>query len=1042
MADIRDNLFGTLAVRGHFVLPEQVDEALKLQKQYESNGQRVPRLGELLSHLGFMTPEQVRAVLQGQGPQAKGLFGEIGIRWQIFTKADIDAALTTQRELKDAGEAPMRIGQVLLTRGKIKAHQIRAILQAQGKQMVCCPNCNARYNMVKVSAGTRITCPRCRNQFVPVPSTDTYEPPQPELTPAPDALPRVREEVRADITVELPAVKLPEETAAEDAAKKTVGPYQILQPLGSDYAGTLFKALHPQTGNVVVLRLFSPAIMQGQEDCDRWMMAGKAATELDHPNLQRILSMGADGDRPYLVKEFIEGHSLRQQIEQRGRFQQMEAVEILIQCAEALAYGHARDLIHGNLRPSHILIGMDRRVRVSELGTPKKIHQDLRLMASEAGTTSIPLYAPPEILIDEADADERTDIYNLAAIGYHLITGVAPQSGSDLLQAGFKAALQDVLPPSAIVTRVAPYLNRLLMKALQSEPADRYETMEAFIADLRKVRAGLLAGVNEIPEVAPEIKPGRRAPAPGSRREKYEPRRQFKTYRTRGSKRASGMRRATRSGLRKVAVEPEPPPAPPPPPAPLPAPILGEDLFAQPMSPDEALRALQGLPDPEPDAPPAAPDFSGGRSPGGSRTLRQQMREEEDLAERRRRRMGEVEEKPKRELSDVAVACIVIAAAGLFIFALVLLSADPKTGNIRATDQQYFETKNLDKKASLDAKEMEAAKLKARDADAQAELNTILKEFETRALTLMFKVSRLTEFLNKYQDIAEHSEVIPGVAAMRDKFAADGVAKTKDEMLAYIRGEIEANRINHAELQIDKWEKTWGSPPTVSFTADLRKQIEAKRAEGAVPTQSIPPPPPKPLPPEAPPEPVIAAQPEGEAAAKTGDAGEGEQAAKTDASEKTGKSGEGEQAAKTDAPAPDKEAPEKAPAGDPIAALGWKAAAGQWSADGNELRGEAGGDVARLDRPYNKATELSVEFKGSCSAAGFAFGNHRFVLPPGNDWQTLKLHIGAGVPSLEINGEIRPSLENLEGVQGTALGDTVSLIGITGRVYFRNFKAE
>ncbi|MCK6473862.1 MAG: protein kinase [Planctomycetes bacterium] len=1035
MADIRDNLFGTLAVRGHFVLPEQVDEALKLQKQYESNGQRVPRLGELLSHLGYMTPEQVRAVLQGQGPQAKGLFGEIGIRWQIFTKADIEAALSTQRELKGAGEAPMRIGQVLLTRGKIKAHQIRAILQAQGKQMVCCPNCNARYNMVKVSAGTRITCPRCRNQFVPVPSTDAYEPPQPELTPAPDTMPRVREEVRADITVELPAVKLPEETAAEDAAKKTVGPYQILQPLGSDYAGSLFKALHPQTGNVVVLRLFSPAIMQGQEDCDRWMMAGKAATELDHPNLQRILSMGTDGDRPYLVKEFIEGHSLRQQIERRGRFQQMEAVEILIQCGEALAYGHARDLIHGNLRPSHILIGMDRRVRVSELGTPKKIHQDLRLMASEAGTTSIPLYAPPEILIDEADADERTDIYNLAAIGYHLITGVAPQSGSDLLQAGFKAALQDVLPPSAIVTRVAPYLNRLLMKALQSEPADRYETMEAFIADLRKARAGLLAGVNEIPEIADEIQPGRRA-APPRPREKYQPRRQFKTYRTRGSKRTSGMRRATRSGLRKVAVEPEPLPAPPPPPAPLPVPVLGEDLFAQPMSPDEALRALQGLPDPEPDAPPAVPDFSGGRAPGGSRTLRQQMREEEELAERRRRRMGETEEKPKKELSDVAVACIVITAAGAFIFALVLLSADPKTGNIRPNDQ-YLETKNLEKKPALSPEEMEASKLKAREEDAQKELKTILKEFETRSLTLMFKVSRLTQFLNKYQDIAEKSEVMPGVVAMRDKFAADGVTKTKDEMLAYIKGEIEANRVNHAELQIDTWEKTWGSAATVSFTADLRKQIEAKRAEGAVPSQSIPPPPPKPLPPEAPPEPVVAAQPEGEgeAAAKTG---EGEQAAKTDAPEKIEKSGEGEQAAKTDAP----EAPEKAPAGDPVAALGWKAAAGTWSADGNELRGEAGGDVARIDRAYNKATELSVEFKGNCSAAGFAFGNHRFVLPPGNDWQTLKLHIGAGVPSLEIGGEIRPSLENVGEVQGTALGDTVSLIGITGRVYFRNFKAE
>ncbi|MCW8131415.1 MAG: protein kinase, partial [Planctomycetota bacterium] len=487
MADMKDNLFGTLAVRGHFVLPEQVNEALAIQLQFEQGGQKAPRMGEILAAKGYMTPEQVQAVLRGQGsPQGK-MFGQVASAWHFCSEEDVQAALAFQQEQRAIGQRAPRIGEILVSRGAMKPHQIRAVLQAQGKQIVMCPTCGTRYNAVNVSAGAKLKCPRCQVVFVPFSSAT-----------------RPDEDVRADITVSLPAIKVGE-TQSNQPPKMDVGGYQLGQKLGMDHSGVLYKALHPQTGNHVALRLLSSQVMQGAEEFDLWVSAGQTATELNHPNLQRILSMGSEGGRAYLVMEYVEGKSLRARVAEAHRLQPLEALEIMIQVGDALAYGHARDLIHGDLRPNHILIGLDGRVRLSGLGTPKQVMKDLRLMAEKSG--NIPLYTAPEVLINEASADEQSDIYSLCSIGYHMVTGKPPMDGSDVLQAGMRIASQDVALPRSLDPGIAPYLERLLLKGLSPDQEDRYPSIVALLADLRKCRGGLLIQAQDLPEVASEIRP-------------------------------------------------------------------------------------------------------------------------------------------------------------------------------------------------------------------------------------------------------------------------------------------------------------------------------------------------------------------------------------------------------------------------------------------------------------------------------------------------------------------------------------------------------
>jgi hypothetical protein len=115
---------------------------------------------------GFMTPEQVKAVLDGQHTSRGGLFGEIAVSWRFVERGALEEALRHQRELEAAGKPRARIGEILVGRGRLQAHQVRAILEAQGKKIVECPGCGGRFNVAQYRPGSAVKCPRCGAETV------------------------------------------------------------------------------------------------------------------------------------------------------------------------------------------------------------------------------------------------------------------------------------------------------------------------------------------------------------------------------------------------------------------------------------------------------------------------------------------------------------------------------------------------------------------------------------------------------------------------------------------------------------------------------------------------------------------------------------------------------------------------------------------------------------------------------------------------------------------------------------------------------------
>ena len=484
-APIQDSLFGTLAVRYNFVLEHQVQEALNIQEQLKQSGQNVPRMGEILAQRGYITIDQVQAVLKGQLSSSPKRFGEIASASHFCTHADVEAALQVQNQIKACG-SNQRLGEILVARGALRPHQVHAVLKEQGKAILACPGCNAKLNVSGVSPGSSVSCPRCKTVFTPPSGSESVLLDNNDM----DA------NVRADMTVAMAPVgqnlnRIPSQ----------VGPYQLGEKLGSDSSGVLFKAFDPQHGTTVALRILNPATANTRQAIDRWISAGEAASELTHPNLQRILSINTESGRVYLVMEYVEGESLRKSIVRRQKFPVLEAIDVLIQMAEALAYGHSHGVLHGDLRPAHVLIGFDGIVRISGLGTPKNVSQNIRQVAGQVGEESLPLYTPPELFIDEDNAEERSDIYSLGAIGYQMMSGRPPHEGTNVLQVGLRMASEAIKPPRDFEPRIPPYVNRLLCRCLLPEPDDRYDNMEALLDDLRKSRQALLSDLPDVAEI-------------------------------------------------------------------------------------------------------------------------------------------------------------------------------------------------------------------------------------------------------------------------------------------------------------------------------------------------------------------------------------------------------------------------------------------------------------------------------------------------------------------------------------------------------------
>jgi serine/threonine protein kinase/cytochrome c-type biogenesis protein CcmH/NrfG len=282
-------------------------------------------------------------------------------------------------------------------------------------------------------------------------------------------------------------------------ARKSIGRYEICSKLGAGGMGEVYLANDPKLDRKVALKIL-PANVLGDKSGDRvrrFVQEAKAASALNHPNILTIYEIDEIDSEQFIATEFIDGDTLRARI-QRGPFAPADALDVGIQVASALWATHSVGIIHRDIKPDNIMLRPDGIVKVLDFGLAKLTRERQALDTDSLAPTQMintavgvvmgtAHYMSPE-QARGFEVDERTDIWSLGCVLYEMLSGKQPFFGPTAMDV--MSGILNLQPDS-----LAPHLpdgshdlERVIMRALQKDRAERYHTVKDLLNDLKGLK--------------------------------------------------------------------------------------------------------------------------------------------------------------------------------------------------------------------------------------------------------------------------------------------------------------------------------------------------------------------------------------------------------------------------------------------------------------------------------------------------------------------------------------------------------------------------
>jgi eukaryotic-like serine/threonine-protein kinase len=263
--------------------------------------------------------------------------------------------------------------------------------------------------------------------------------------------------------------------------------YRVEARIGQGGMAEVFRGFDPVLNRTVAIKVLLPQFARDAGFVARFRREAQAAARLNQPNIVGVYDTGADGDRQYIVMEFVEGRTLAEFLAGGRRLTPMQSVELTQKIAAALASAHAQGIVHRDIKPGNVMVTRDGTVKVMDFGIAR-MQTDITApqTSSVIGT---PTYLSPEQAQGQP-VDARSDLYSLGCVLYELLAGQPPFTGDTPVAIAYKQVNETPVPPSAHNADIPPRLDAVVMKSLAKNPANRYQSAEEFSADLERVRQG------------------------------------------------------------------------------------------------------------------------------------------------------------------------------------------------------------------------------------------------------------------------------------------------------------------------------------------------------------------------------------------------------------------------------------------------------------------------------------------------------------------------------------------------------------------------
>ena len=289
-----------------------------------------------------------------------------------------------------------------------------------------------------------------------------------------------------------------------DETRSQFGRYRVLAELGRGAMGVVYKAQDPAINRTVAIKtILMPADEAERKEYEaRFFQEAKAAGGLNHPGIITIHDVGREGDIAYMAMEMLEGVELREMM-RRERLALPVALELAAQVADALAFAHERGVIHRDIKPANIMIVRGRYAKIMDFGIARM--QVSELKTKTGMMLGSPKYMSPE-QVNGTAVDHRSDIFSLGVVIYELVTGASPYSAREVGELMRQIASDTPPPPSASNPDLPAMLDLIVARALEKDPAARYQSGAELATDLR-------ACLSEIGKRSDETQPAIQASA-------------------------------------------------------------------------------------------------------------------------------------------------------------------------------------------------------------------------------------------------------------------------------------------------------------------------------------------------------------------------------------------------------------------------------------------------------------------------------------------------------------------------------------------------
>jgi serine/threonine protein kinase len=301
---------------------------------------------------------------------------------------------------------------------------------------------------------------------------------------------------------------------------RTLGKYKLLEQLGQGGMAQVYKAVQPTIDRMVAIKVLHSHLAQSEDLIERFKREARALGQLQHPHIVQVIDFDIEDDIYFMVVDYIAGTTLRAYLDDRQKLSCGEALMLVEQLTDALAYVHRNGTIHRDIKPGNVLLKEQQPLHavLTDFGVGRLLND--ATMTAAGSIIGTPAYMSPEAVLGQR-VDERSDIYSLGVVLYEMVTGRVPYTGDTPMSVIMKQVHDPLPSPREFSPDLPSVVVRLIEKMLEKEPDQRFQAASEVLPAVQETHASLGESHTTIalndntafsaslpPQHAPAAKPG------------------------------------------------------------------------------------------------------------------------------------------------------------------------------------------------------------------------------------------------------------------------------------------------------------------------------------------------------------------------------------------------------------------------------------------------------------------------------------------------------------------------------------------------------